>query len=277
MTPSVSAVSASYLREMLRRRAAIVMDAEKDYLIESRLGPVAKTAGCKSIDELLATVRADEKSALGSKVIEAMTTNETYFFRDAHPFEMLQTSILPDLIRARASKRSLRIWCGASSTGQEPYSIAMIIREHFPALASWNVEIVATDINEQVLTRARAGVYTQLEVNRGLPVTMLMKYFERAGAGWKVKPVVRDLVTFRAVNLLDAWPFARGLDVVFMRNVLIYFDVEVKREILRRVHQLLEPDGSLVLGGAETTLNIHPGFEPVRTASAVQYRVKEAA
>lgn len=266
-----------YLRDLVYRRAAIVVEPDKDYLLESRLVPVAKANALESLDELAKKVRADERQPLAHAVIEAMTTNETSFFRDAHPFEALKTKILPDLVAARASSRVLRIWCAAASTGQEPYSIAMAVREAFPALASWNVQIIATDINATVLARARTGVYRQLEVNRGLPAQLLVKYFDRVGAEWQVKDDIRRMVSFQELNLLDRWPIFSAQDVVFVRNVLIYFDVATKRKILGRVRETLRDDGYLVLGGAETTLNLDDGYAPVRIGSTVCYQPKTSS
>ena len=269
--------SLKYLRDLVYRRSAIVVEADKDYLLESRLQPVARGAALESIDELVKKIRADERSALTSAVIEAMTTNETSFFRDAHPFEALRTKILPDMIAARASSRALRIWCAASSTGQEPYSIAMAIRESFPELASWNVQIIATDLNTAVLARARTGIFKQLEVNRGLPAPYLIKYFDRVGADWQINADIRKLVSFQELNLLDRWPLFAAQDVIFIRNVLIYFDIPTKRQLLGRVRQALRPDGYLVLGGAETTLNLDDGYVPVRVGPSVYYQPKPSA
>jgi chemotaxis protein methyltransferase CheR len=266
-----------YLRDLVYRRSAIVVEADKDYLLESRLQPVARAAGLGSIDELVKKIRGDERGALTSVVIEAMTTNETSFFRDAHPFEALRTKILPDMIAARASSRALRIWCAASSTGQEPYSIAMGIREAFPELASWNVQIIATDLNTAVLARARTGIYKQLEVNRGLPAPYLIKYFDRVGADWQINADIRKMVSFQELNLLDRWPLFAAQDVIFIRNVLIYFDIATKRQLLGRVRQALRPDGYLVLGGAETTLNLDEGYLPVRVGPSVYYQPKPSA
>jgi chemotaxis protein methyltransferase CheR len=273
---STSGESMSYLRELVYRRSAIVLHADKTYLIDSRLAPLAREAGLASIDELVGRIRREDAGApLVRRVIEAMTTNETLFFRDLHPFEALKNRILPELIRARWGKRRLRIWCAAASTGQEPYSIAMTIREHFPEIAAWDIKIIATDINAAVLERARAATYRQLEVNRGLPVAMLVKYFERQGADWAIKPVVKDMVEFKELNLLDPWSIGPQ-DIVFIRNVLIYFDLETKRLLLGRVRNLLEQDAFLVLGGAETTNNIDHQYVPVKIGGGVYYQVKRA-
>ncbi len=276
-TPApTSARSLQYLRELIHRRSAIVVDADKDYLLESRLAPMARKHGLATVDALVAQVRAqpNEDAPLVHAVIEAMTTNETSFFRDAHPFEALRTEMIPRLIKARASARTLRIWCAAASTGQEPYSIAMLLREHFPELGSWSVQIVATDLNATVLDRARTGVFRQLEVNRGLPAPMLVKYFDRVGADWQIKEDLRRMVTFQELNLLERWPVFGAHDLIFLRNVLIYFDVPTKRQLLGRARQALRPDGYLLLGGAETTLNLDDAYAPVRIGSGVYYQQK---
>jgi chemotaxis protein methyltransferase CheR len=275
---TASGESLTFLRDLVYRRSAIVLQADKHYLIDSRLAPLAREAGLGSIDELVGRIRREDAAApLVRRVIEAMTTNETLFFRDLHPFEALKTRMLPELIKARSSQRRLRIWCAAASTGQEPYSIAMTIREHFPELANWDVKIVATDINAAVLERAKEASYRQREVNRGLPVTMLTKYFERQGADWRVKPLIRDMVKFVELNLLDAWTCVGPQDLVFIRNVLIYFDVETKRKLLGRIRQLLSLDGFLVLGGAETTNNLDDQYQSVKIGGGVYYQQRPNA
>ncbi|MFT3710954.1 MAG: protein-glutamate O-methyltransferase CheR [Archangium sp.] len=267
------AATFEYFRNIVHRRAAIVLENGKEYLVETRLGPVAKSIGLASVDELVGKVRSDERSKLATQVIEALTTNETSFFRDHHPFEALKTKILPALATARASTGRLRIWCAAASTGQEPYSIAMTALTH-PATRNLKIEIQATDINTTVLARARAGVFKQLEVNRGLPAPMLAAWFDRRGMDWEIKPAVRSLVTFSELNLCDSFAQLGQCDLVFMRNVLIYFDLETKRQILTRVRRLMAPDAWLVLGGAETTLNLDDQFVPIRVGPAVIYQSK---
>lgn len=201
-----------------------------------------------------------------------MTTNETSFFRDLHPFETLRTTVLPDVIARRASERRLHLWSAACSSGQEPYTIALVLREHFPALAGWTVRLVATDLSREILARARAGRYSQLEVNRGLPAPLLTKHFTREGMEWQLKDEVRRMVEFRELNLLEAWSGLADLDIVFIRNVLIYFDQDIKRGILGRVHRALRPGGYLFLGGAETTLNLDDRFERLHIGKTPCYR-----
>jgi chemotaxis protein methyltransferase CheR len=257
-----------FVCDLVHRRAAILIETGKEYLVDARLAPIARAHGLPSVDALVAKLRADDKGPLSHEVIEAMTTNETSFFRDIHPFEALRTVALPALLKARAATRSIRIWCAAASTGQEPYSIAMTIREHFPELATWNVQIIATDINATVLARARTGVFRQLEVNRGLPASLLVKHFDKNGADWQIKANIRQMISFQELNLLERWPLFTQQDVVFMRNVLIYFDVPTKRELLRRVRESLRDDGYLFLGGAETTMNIDPLLVSMRSSNA---------
>lgn len=263
-----------FLRDLVYRRSAIVLEAEKDYLIDSRLTPLVREVGLRSVDELVHKLRANLATPLATQVIEAMTTNETFFFRDFHPFEALKLRLVPELLKARSAQRSLRIWCAAASTGQEPYSIAMTLRDTFPELANWDVQIFATDLNSAVLARAREGKYRQLEVNRGLPAPMLIKYFDRAGADWQLKPAIREMVKFQELNLLDPWLTVGTQDLVFMRNILIYFDVDTKRRILGRVRQTLRADGFLIMGGAETTTNLDDGYAPVRIGTGVYYQLK---
>lgn len=258
-----------YIRAFVRDEAAIVLDPGKEYLVESRLGAVARAAGLASVSALVHELRRQSPNGLHRRVVEAMTTNETSFFRDVSPFDAMQSVVMPALQAARATDRRIRIWCGAASTGQEPYSLAMLILEHFPALSSWDVRIIATDISREVLDRARAGRYSQLEVNRGLPASMRMKYFERDGAEWIIRDAVRKLVRFEELNLVRSWSGLPACDVVFLRNVLIYFDLPTKRDILERAGRLLRPDGYLFLGSAEAATNIVTGFvrEPVGKAS----------
>jgi chemotaxis protein methyltransferase CheR len=267
-----SALSFQFVREFVYRHAAIVLDDGQGYLVDSRLGALAQREGYSSVDDLVGRLRHGEPNGLHAKVVEAMTTNETSFFRDAAPFEALRRRVLPELIAARGPQRGLRVWSAAASTGQEPYSIAMLLREHFPQLDDWNVRILGTDINSAVLDRAREGRYRQLEVNRGLPATMLVKYFRREGVDWCLAPEVKRLAHFEQLNLLDPWARVGACDVVFLRNVLIYFDLATRRQILGRVRETLRPDGYLFLGCAETPLGIDDAFERVEFEKTFFYR-----
>ncbi|HMD97494.1 MAG TPA: protein-glutamate O-methyltransferase CheR [Terriglobia bacterium] len=264
-----------FIRDLVRVKAGIVLDPGKEYLVESRLAPLARKEGLPSLSALVAGLRSRSPNSLHYKVIEAMTTNETTFFRDHKPFELLRTKVLPEVVSRRGAGRRISIWCAASSSGQEPYSIAMLLREHFPFLATWRVDFIASDISQEMLARTRQGRYSQLEVNRGLPATYLVKYFRKEGAEWQVLDDLRRMLSLREINLAEAWPHLPTLDIVFMRNVLIYFSVESKKEILARVRKLLRVDGYLFLGGAETTLNLDDNFEAVPGLSTC-YRLKEA-
>jgi chemotaxis protein methyltransferase CheR len=249
-----------FLRRLLKERSGLDLSADKQYLVESRLIPLARRAGLPGIAELVAKIKTGAE-ALTSDVVEAMTTNETFFFRDKIPFDHLREAILPALVQARASRRSLRIWCAASSTGQEPYSIAMCVKE-FAALSGWRVEIVATDLSQEVLEKSKAGLYSQFEVQRGLPIQMLVKYFAQTGELWQLNADIRAMVQHRQLNLLQDFSHLGTFDVIFCRNVLIYFDQETKVGIFERLSRMLEPDGVLALGAAESVVGISDAFKP---------------
>ena len=252
-----------YVRGFVLEHAGIVLDGGKQYLVESRLLPLARQRGFTALEPLVAQLRSREQ-ALQRAVVEAMTTNETTFFRDVEPFEALKRHVIPQLITARAATRTIRIWYGASSTGQEPYSVVMMLLEHFPQLADWNVQHFATDINLEVLQKARDGRYSQIEMNRGLPATYLVKYFEKAGLVWQLKANVRDRVRFEQLNLVKPWPMLETFDIVMLRNVMIYFDVEAKKQILKKIGRLLAPDGYLFLGGAESTMGLDDSYQRMK-------------
>ena len=262
-----------FVRALVHEHAAIVLEPSKTYLVESRLAPLVRAIGADSIGDLVARLRTGhDAQQLRRRVVDAMTTNETSWYRDLSPFEALETTILPQLIAARQETRALNIWSAACSSGQEPYSVAMLLRERFPQLAGWNVRIIATDISAEMLGRAAAGTYSQLEVNRGLPSAYLVKYFTRAGADWQIRDDIRAMVEFRALNLAQPWGFMPPIDVLLLRNVLIYFDVATKREILARARGVLRPDGYLFLGTAETTLSIDDAFTRVTVGRTTVYQ-----
>ena len=261
-----------FLRGLVRERSAIVLEPGKEYLVESRLVPLVRDRQLASIPALVSALRAQPRGELERAVVEAMTTNETSFFRDHHPFEALRTRLLPELVAARGAERRLRFWSCACSSGQEAYSLAMLLREHFAALEAWDVSILATDLSREMVQRTQQGTYGQLEMNRGLPAPYLVRYFERHATQWQVRPELRRLVQAREMNLLEPWPPLPRFDLVFLRNVLIYFDLETKRLILRRVRQALRPDGYLLLGGAETTVLVDDAWERVVLGSTVAYR-----
>ncbi|MBP6671058.1 MAG: hypothetical protein KA180_16505 [Gemmatimonadales bacterium] len=266
-----------FLRGLVRERSAIVLEPGKEYLVESRLVPLLRDRQLPSLASLAAALRADPHGELERAVVEAMTTNETRFFRDHHPFEALQHRLLPELIAARASERRLRFWSNACSSGQEAYSLAMLLAEHFPGLRAWDVSILATDLSRDMVQRTQQGSYGQLEMNRGLPAPLLVKYFDRQATRWQVKPDLRRWVQAREMNLMEAWPPLPRFDVIFLRNVLIYFDLDTKRAILRRARQALRPDGFLLLGSAETTVMVDDAWERVVVGGSVAYRAGAAA
>ena len=255
-------------------RSAIVLEDGKEYLVESRVGQVAETEGFETIGKLVEALRKNSHNGLQSKVIEALTTNETSFFRDIHPFETLKDTVLPELLKKRRNTEKLNIWCAASSSGQEPYSIAMLLRENFPTLYDWKVTFIASDISERMLGRCRSGKFSQLEVNRGLSASLLVKYFEKEGAAWLIKEQLREMIHFQQINLSRELPFLPKMDIIFMRNVLIYFDIETKKKILKQLTSILQPDGFLFLGAAESTINLDSSFERMDYKHSGCYRLK---
>lgn len=244
-----------YLQKTLKDRSGLVLSADKKYLLESRLMPLARKAGVAGISELVQKMKAGSEAMIAD-VVEAMTTNETFFFRDKTPFDHFQNTVIPDLIKARAGRRSLRIWCAAGSTGQEPYSLAMILKDFGAALTGWRIEIIATDLSPEVLDKSRTGIYTQFEVQRGLPIQLLVKHFTQTGTAWQLNADVRSLVQFRQFNLLQDFTHLGKFDVIFCRNVLIYFDQATKTDIFGRLAKVSEADGYLFLGAAETVIGL---------------------
>ena len=269
---SLTTADFDYIRDVVRRHSAIVLEPGKEYLVESRLVPLARSEGEASIATLVSKMRADRTGQVMSRVVDAMTTNETSFFRDNHPFEAMQRHVLPALVAARSAERRLSIWCGASSSGQEPYSLTMLLKDALTTHPGWSASLLATDISQQMLDRTKAGVYSQLEVNRGLPITMLVKHFDKSGTQWQVKPELRAMVQTRLLNLATPFPVLPKFDVVFLRNVLIYFDVTTKHAVLANIKRVLRPGGFLVLGGAESTLTIDPAFQRAELGRAVAFR-----
>ncbi len=256
MTPSDYA----FLRRFLKDQSGLELSSDKQYLVESRLIPLARRLGLRDIAELVARLKAGSEPLM-PEVVEAMTTNETFFFRDKTPFDQLSETIFPALLRARADRRALRIWCAASSTGQEPYSIAMCVKE-FAGLSGWRVDIVATDLSRAVLEKSSAGLFSQFEVQRGLPIRMLVKYFTPAGDSWRLNGDIRAMVAHRQLNLLHDFSHLGRFDVIFCRNVLIYCSPETKAGIFNRLAGVIEPDGVLALGAAESVVGITEAFRP---------------
>jgi chemotaxis protein methyltransferase CheR len=252
-----------YLQRLLKARSGLALSADKHYLVESRLLPVARTAGLFNLTGLVAKLKAPNSEPLIVEVVEAMTTNESFFFRDKVPFDHFRETIMPALLAARTKTRRIRIWCAAASTGQEPYTLAICLKEMGKDLKGWRVEIVATDISTEVLEKAKSGIYSQFEVQRGLPVLMLIKYFAQVGEMWQIAPELRGMVKFKPLNLLDDFSRLGMFDVVFCRNVLIYFDQATKSDVLERLATVTEPDGFLALGGAETVVGLTNRFKPI--------------
>jgi chemotaxis protein methyltransferase CheR len=250
-----------YLRKVLRHRSGLDLSADKQYLVESRLLPLARKAGLSGTGELVEKVKSGSTS-LTTQVVEAMTVNETFFFRDKIPFDHFRLSIVPEMLRARAGRKSIRIWCAAASTGQEPYSLAICLKEMGDALTGWRVEIIASDLSEEVLEKSRAGLYSQFEIQRGLPIQILIKYFTQSGELWQVNADLRAMVQHRQLNLLHDFSQLGLFDVIFCRNVLIYFDQDTKIGIFKRLAKAAEPDGFVVLGAAETVVGLTDVFKP---------------
>ncbi|MGE0289712.1 MAG: protein-glutamate O-methyltransferase CheR [Bradyrhizobium sp.] len=250
-----------YLRKLLKDQSGLDLSADKQYLIESRLVPLSRKAGLAGIPELVQKMKTGSPS-LVAQVVEAMTTNETFFFRDKMPFDHFRQSIMPEVLKARASRKSIRIWCAAGSTGQEPYSLAMCLKEMEPQLAGFKVDIIATDLSQEVLEKSKAGLYSQFEVQRGLPIQMLVKYFKQNGEFWQINPELRAMVQHRKLNLLHDFSQLGTFDVIFCRNVLIYFDQDTKINIFSRLRKAMEADGFLVLGAAETVVGLTDVFKP---------------
>jgi chemotaxis protein methyltransferase CheR len=271
---SLSAADFAFVSTMVRREAAIVLAPGKEYLVEARLIPVARQVGAASVAEFLANLQRRPNPADQRRIIDALTTNETSWFRDREPFTALTDVVLPELTRTRGANRTVRLWSAASSSGQEAYSLAITLQENLPA--GWSYEIVGSDISTEMIKRAETAEYSQVEVNRGLPAAQLVQYFERAGAHWRVTPALRRNVSFKLMNLTAPLPSMPPFDVIFLRNVLIYFDVATKKSVLRNVARLLRPDGWLFLGAAETTIGIDDNYERVAAGRTSAYRVRNA-
>ena len=251
-----------FIRKLLKQRSGLTLSAEKQYLVESRLMPVAQRAGLSDLTGLTRKLRSGDEPLIVD-VVEAMTTNETFFFRDKLPFEHFKTFIMPSLLATRARHKRIRIWCAAASTGQEPYSFAMALKEMGRQVEDFRIEIVATDISLEVLEKAKAGIYSQFEVQRGLPIQMLLKYFTQSGEMWQLSPDIRAMVQFRPLNLLADFSRNGIFDLVVCRNVLIYFDQDTKTDVIDRLARVISPDGMLILGAAETTIGLSRAFKAI--------------
>lgn len=269
---AMTAKTFDYIRQVVLTRSAIVLDPGKEYLVESRLVPLAKVHGFATLDDFADAMTKAPFGTMHRQMVEAMTTNETSFFRDIHPFEALRKTILPEIIARKAATKQLNIWCAAASSGQEPYSVAMMLREHFPELQSWKLSFIASDLSNAVLAKARSGRYGQLEVNRGLPAPLMVKYFTKDGTEWIIRDDIRTMIDFRELNLIERWPQMPVADIVMIRNVLIYFDIPTKKQILAGIRSMMSPQGYLMLGGAETTMGLDDQFERVQVEKGVAYR-----
>ncbi|HEX5198366.1 MAG TPA: protein-glutamate O-methyltransferase CheR [Actinoplanes sp.] len=269
---TLSQTEFAFVSTLVRKEASIVLAPGKEYLVEARLIPVARAVGAANVNEFLADLQRRPDPVCQRKIIDALTTNETSWFRDREPFAALTDVVLPELIKARSATRKIRLWSGASSSGQEAYSLAITLQETLPP--GWSYEIVGTDISTEMVKRAETAEYSQVEVNRGLPASQLVQYFERAGAHWRVTSQLRKNVSFKLMNLTAPLPAMQPFDIIFLRNVLIYFDVATKRTVLHNVAKLLRPDGWLFLGAAETTIGIDDNYERVAAGRTSAYRVR---
>jgi chemotaxis protein methyltransferase CheR len=272
---TLTAQEFAFISSLVRRDAAIVLEPGKEYLVEARLMPLARQTGLATVSEFVTRAQQRPEPEVQRRIVDALTTNETSFFRDGEPFVAMTSVILPDLLSRRGGNRHLKVWSAACSSGQEPYTLAIQLLDNLPG--GWTFEILGTDISTEMLTRAEAGQYTQLEVNLGLPAASLVRHFERVGTHWRVSSRLRRNVSFRRLNLAAPLPPLPLFDVIFLRNVLIYFDVETKRSVLQRVSAALKPDGWLFLGSAETTIGIDDRFERVVTGRTSAYRLRSAA
>ncbi len=272
---TMTATQFDFLRDLVRKESAIVLEPGKEYLVESRLAPIARREGLGSVGDLVSKLAAAPSTALRAVVIDAMTTNETSFFRDIHPWQTLRQEILPTLFQARAGLRRLTVWCAACSSGQEPYSLAMLMKEDFPEqAATWDIRIAATDLSESMVRRCREGMFSQLEVNRGLPAQMLMRYFTREGTEWRIDESIRRMIETRVANLVvpSSLPQMGGIDLVMIRNVLIYFDDPTKARILGDIRARMKKDGYLMLGSSEVTTGATAGLVRHQTGKTIYFR-----
>ncbi len=271
---TMTATQFDFLCNMIRSESAIVLEPGKEYLVESRLAPIARREGLGSVGDLVQRLATTPGVALRTEIVDAMTTNETSFFRDVHPWQTLREQIIPDLIAARRATRRLNIWCAACSSGQEPYSLAMLLRDDFPEeSSSWNIRIMATDLSETMVTRCRDARFSQLEVNRGLPAAMLMRHFTRDGAEWRIDEKIRRMVEVRPANLVvpSSLPQMGGFDLVMIRNVLIYFDDTTKQSILTGIRHQMKGDGVLMLGSSEVSTGLASGFARLQTGRTIYF------
>jgi chemotaxis protein methyltransferase CheR len=265
----------NYLCQLVQQKSGVVLEPQKDYLATLYLSNLASQSGFESLNDFIEYLKLHPFSELHRQAIEALLINETSFFRDVYPFEALRNPIFPKLLQSRSNTKTLNIWCAACSTGQEPYSIAMLIREDFPELLSWKTQIIASDFSQRVLTRAQRGQYTNLEVSRGLTPTLRDRYFYKHHHSWQIIPEIQTMVEFQPLNLIQDWPQLPQMDIIFLRNVLIYFEIEMKQSILSKVRQHLRPDGYLFLGGGETTFHLDAEFEAIQEQTKLYHRLRD--
>jgi chemotaxis protein methyltransferase CheR len=271
---AISPANFAFIRHLLAEHSAIALDDDKVYLVVSRLSSVSRQAGCQSIDELVDRLRVVADDDLRQRVVEAMTTNETSFFRDNIPFETLRKIVFPDLFQRRANSKWLNIWSAGCAGGQEPYSVAMLLCEDFSDRRDWNIRLIGSDLSSEILDKARTGRFTQVEVERGLPAPLLQKYFHRRDKTWQLNESVRNMVEFRQFNLHGDWPALPAMDIILLRNVMVYFDLPARKSILRKIRQVMRPDGYLLLGGAETALHVDDEFVAIRGNGFSYYQLK---
>ena len=271
----MSSASFDHIRRLLAESSAIQLDDTKEYLVEARLRPIVRRAGMESIDQLVTLLRRVPTHPLREEIVNALTVNETSFFRDQAPFDLLRTTIIPALFADRAASRQLNIWSAACASGQELYSVAFLLREHFADYRDWNLRLLGTDLSSEMVERARTAQYSQMEVERGLPEVLLQKYFCRVDATWELDKSVREMCEFRSTNLGGQWPPLPRMDLILLRNVLVYFSVATRKEILRNVRQVLRPQGYLLLGGAETSLHLDDAFRVIRCDGFSYYQIKQ--
>lgn len=251
------------LKEMLKTSSGFVLTDDKQYLLESRLAPLAKKCQYESVDALISDWCRTKQTSLQNQIIEAMTINESFFFRDKSPFDNFENHILPHLLESNKNQKKIRIWSAAASSGQEAYSLAMILKEHAPKLAGWNIDIIGTDLCSEALEKAKAGLYSQFEVQRGMPIQYLVKNFKQVGSMWQINSDIRSMVQYRQFNLMNSFTLLGRFDVIFIRNVLIYFDKETKANILSRMEKQTNSECFLVLGASETLVNLNKNFKSV--------------
>ncbi|MEC9469962.1 MAG: protein-glutamate O-methyltransferase CheR [Pseudomonadota bacterium] len=259
MTPS----EFEFLKNFLKTRSGLVLSNDKQYLVESRLLPIARSSKLETLSAVIQQLQRGTNRTLETDVVEAMTTNESFFFRDKTPFEHFKDTMLPALLESRATRKQIKIWCAAASTGQEPYSLGICLKEDAAKMAGWRTRILGTDLSNEVLEKAKTGLYSQFEVQRGLPIQMLLKYFEQKGDMWQINAGMRAMIEWKKLNLLESFTHLGEFDIIFCRNVLIYFDQATKTEILGRLAKSLPDDGYLVLGAAETVVGLTDAFKPV--------------